>query len=138
MILRDIMTRNVEAISADSSLAEAADRMARLDIGFLPVIESDRVVGAVTDRDLVVRGLAEMMDPKNTPIRDVMTRDLKTLSADDDVEQAARLMENEQIRRLVVTDENGGFVGVVSLGDLSQKLPDLERCGEVLDHVCRP
>jgi CBS domain-containing protein len=138
MKLEDIMTPNVEAISADSSIVAAADRMARLDIGFLPVVESNRVVGAVTDRDLVVRGLAEAHDVKNMEVRDVMTRDLTTLSVDDDVEQAARLMEDRQIRRLVVTDHNGGFVGVVSLGDLSQKMADLARCGEVLDHVCRP
>ena len=138
MKLREIMTRNVEAISADASLLEVADRMARLDIGFLPVIDSKRVVGAVTDRDLVVRGLAEMRDPKATTVNEVMTRDLKTVSADEDVERAARMMEEEQIRRLVVTDDDGGCVGVITLGDLSQKLPDLERCGEVLDHVCRP
>jgi CBS domain-containing protein len=138
MKLREIMTRNVEAISADASLTEAADRMARLDIGFLPVLDNKRVVGAVTDRDLVVRGLAEIRDPKATTVEEVMTRDLKTVSADEDVEQAAKMMEEQQIRRLVVTDDDGGCVGVVSLGDLSQKLPDLERCGEVLDHVCRP
>ena len=138
MKLREIMTRNVEAISADATLVEAADRMARLDIGFLPVIDSERVVGAVTDRDLVVRGLAEILDPKTTKVEEVMTRDLKTLSVDEDVEQAAKLMEEQQIRRLVVTDDDGGCVGVISLGDLSQKLPDAERCGEVLDHVCRP
>lgn len=138
MKLREIMTRNVEAISADASLAEAADRMARLDIGFLPVVDEQRVVGAVTDRDLVVRGVAEMRDPKSTTVEEVMTRELKTVSADEDAEKAAQMMEEEQIRRLVVTDDDGGCVGVITLGDLSQKMSDLERCGEVLDHVCRP
>lgn len=139
MKLKEIMSENVEAISADSTLTEAANTMARLDIGFIPVLEgTNGIAGIVTDRDLVVRAIAEGRDPSKTTVGDIMTKGLETLSPEDDVEQAARLMEEKQVRRLVVKDESGAYVGVVSLGDLAKRTSDHELSGEALEKVCEP
>lgn len=138
MKLREVMSSNVEAISADAPLQEAANMMARLDIGFLPVLDGDRLVGAVTDRDLVVRAIAKGLDASATPVRAAMTEGIETLSPDEDVEKAAELMENRQIRRLVLKDDSGAYLGVVSLGDLAQRTGDHELSGEALEKVSEP
>jgi CBS domain-containing protein len=139
MKLKDIMSRNVEAISADSNLFAAADRMARFDIGFLPVFEDiGGIVGIVTDRDLVIRALADARDPSTTTVGEIMTKGLLTMSPEEDVEQAAKLMEEKQIRRVVLKDQAGAYIGVVSLGDLAQRTHDRELSGEALEKVCDP
>ncbi|QDT50707.1 Hypoxic response protein 1 [Symmachiella dynata] len=138
MKLIDIMTKNVEAVSVETTISAAANVMARHDIGFLPVIEGDKLVGTITDRDIVVRGLAENNNPTTTPVNEIMTKCLETLSPDEDVEQAAALMQEKQIRRLVLQDRDGRYVGVVSLGDIAQHAHDWKMSGESLDKICEP
>jgi CBS domain-containing protein len=139
MKLGKIMSQNVEAISAGSTVVAAAEKMARLDIGFLPVFEeAGEIVGIVTDRDLVIRALAEGRDPAGTSVGDVMSKGLVTVSPEVDVAQAANLMEEKQIRRLVLKDDTGAYVGVVSLGDLAQRTHQRELSGETLEKVCKP
>lgn len=138
MRLREIMSKNVEAVSADATLAEAANIMARLDIGFLPVLDGDQIVGTVTDRDMVVRAVAKTLDSGSTRVREVMTEGVETVLPDDDVTKAAELMEKKQIRRLVLRDEKGAYLGVVSLGDLAQRAKDRELSGEALEKVTEP
>jgi len=138
MWIRDIMTRDVECAWPDDTLQEAALKMKALDVGPLPVCDSDRVVGMLTDRDITIRAVAEGRDPKSTRVRDVMTPNVVSCSEDDPVEEAARLMQERQIRRLLVLDRNQRLVGIVSLGDLAAETGDPHRMGEVLQDVSEP
>ena len=119
MKVSDVMTREVETVHPDATLREAAEKMKALDIGPLPVSDGRQLVGMVTDRDITVRATAEGRDPNTTPVREVMTDTIVSCFVDDDVREAARIMEKEQIRRLVVFDRGKNLVGVVSLGDLA-------------------
>jgi CBS domain-containing protein len=135
MLLKEIMTPNVETISVDASIQEAARKMATADIGFLPVIDETRPVGAVTDRDITIRAVADGRDPMHTRVGDVMTLDIVTVSEDADPEDAARLMKERQVHRVLVVGEHDRFVGVVSLGDLATKTGEEELSDETLRRV---
>jgi CBS domain-containing protein len=115
------MTPNPEGISSDGTLQEAAHYMKDMDVGILPVIEGDSLVGVVTDRDIVVRALAEDRDPAKTRVEEIMSREALTCEEDTDLEEAVRAMEDHQVRRLLVTDSEGKCVGIVSLGDIATK-----------------
>ena len=138
MQLREVMTRDVEVIHPDATLEEAAKRMDALNVGPLPVCDGERLVGMLTDRDIVVRAIAGGRDPKATSVRDAMTRDLVYGFEDQDVREAARLMEEQQIRRLVVLSRDMRLVGIVSLGDLAVETGDDRTTGEVLERVSQP
>jgi CBS domain-containing protein len=138
MWIRDIMTRNVECVWPDDTLQEAALKMKDLDVGPLPVCDYDHVVGMLTDRDITVRAVAEGRDPRSTRVRDVMTRNVVSCSEDDAVEEAARLMQERQIRRLLVLDRDKRLIGIVSLGDLAAEAEDPYRMAEVLQDVSVP
>ena len=114
MQIREIMTRNVETASPLASLQEAAKKMQKRDIGFLPVMSEGVLVGVITDRDITIRAVARGLDPSRTLVEKAMTSDAVVLPENSDLEDAADLMEERDIRRLVVTDENEQPVGVVS------------------------
>jgi len=114
MQIREIMTRNVETASPLMSLQEAAKKMEERDIGFLPVISEGSLVGVITDRDITVRAVSCGLDSKQALVEKVMTPDAIVLPENSDLEDAADLMEEHDIRRLIVTDENDQPVGVVS------------------------
>jgi CBS domain-containing protein len=137
MLIKDIMTRGVETVSPQTTLQEAAARMKTLDVGPLPVCDGDRIEGMVTDRDIVVRGIAEGRDPRTTKVSDVMTRDVVTCSESDDVKVAARTMKEKQIRRLLVVDDKRKVSGIVSLGDVAVEGDD-KMSGDVLEKVSTP
>jgi CBS domain-containing protein len=118
MKIKDIMTKNVAYISPTSSVVEAAQLMQKHNVGSVPVCDQNGVVGIVTDRDIVVRNIAHGKAPLNTQVKDVMTSGVKTVPADMDVNEASRLMSQQQVRRLPVV-ENKQLVGMVSLGDLA-------------------
>ena len=138
MQVKDVMARDVRAIHLDASLEEAAAVMALRDIGPLPVHDGERVVGMLTDRDIVVRAIATGSDPIQTQVRQVMTPAVVWCFEDQDVEEAARLMEEHKIRRLVVLDREERLAGIVSLGDLAVGIGDEQRIGEVLGTVSEP
>lgn len=138
MKLKDVMTHDVQVIEPDAALDEAAELMRRLDAGALPVCDGERLVGMVTDRDLTVRATADGVDPKQVTVRQVMTPDAAYGFDDQDVSDAARIMEEKQIRRLVVLDHDKRLVGIVSLGDLAIKGSDGAIKQEVLEHVSEP
>lgn len=119
MQVKDVMTRSVETVSPESSLQETADRMKALNVGPMPVCENGKLVGMITDRDITVRAVAQGFGAAMGKVRDVMTPDIVFCHEDDDVEEAAQLMKDHQIRRLVVLDRNERLVGIVSLGDLA-------------------
>lgn len=137
MQVKDIMTRGVETVSPETTLQEAAARMKTLDVGPLPVCDGDRIEGLVTDRDIVVRGIAEGRDPRTTRVTEVMSRDVVTCAESDDVKVAARTMKEKQIRRLLVVDDNHKVSGIVSLGDVAVEGDD-KMSGDVLEKVSTP
>jgi CBS domain-containing protein len=138
MQLKEIMTRDVEVIHPNATVEEAAEKMEALDVGPLPVCDGDRLVGMVTDRDITVRATAVGVDPGVVTVRDVMTPDVVYAFEDQDVREAARLMEQHQIRRLVVLDRDKRLVGIVSLGDLAEDTRDEQMSGQVLKGVSEP
>ena len=138
MKLGSIMTGGIESVGPQATLAEAAKKMASQDIGSLPVCaERHKVVGIITDRDITVRAVARGMDPNQTRVEEVMTREVLSCSSEADVEQACALMEKRQVRRLLVTGEDESPVGIVSLGDIALCLRE-SQSGEVLRKVSEP
>ncbi len=119
MKIREIMSPNVRCTSPDSTLVEAASLMKQLDTGVVPVCEDDQLAGILTDRDLAIRSTASGYNPNRTTVREVMSRGVVYVFEDQTVEQAERLMEKMQIRRLPVLNEERRLVGIVSLGDLA-------------------
>jgi CBS domain-containing protein len=119
MKVNQIMTAHASCVAPDNTLVEAAGLMRELDVGALPVCDGDRVEGMVTDRDIVLRGVADGRDANTATVRDVMSPGAISVFADQEVEEVARLMEEKQIRRLPVLNRSHRIVGIVSLGDLA-------------------
>lgn len=138
MLLRDVMTRHIEEIPPQASLQDAAEKMKSLDVGALPVCENDKLIGMLTDRDIAIRAIADGRDPKNTRVSDAMTPDVCYCFEDEDVDKAVKLMEQRQIRRLIVMDHDKHAVGIVSLGDLATRIGNDRLSGEVLEKVSEP
>jgi CBS domain-containing protein len=138
MKIKDVMTRAVETVRPDQTLQEAAAKMKSLDVGPMPVTEGDRLVGMLTDRDIVVRGVAEGRDSRTSKVRDAMTSDVVCCKEDDDVKEAAKQMKDRQIRRLVVVDAQQRVAGIVSLGDIAVDTSDEKMSGRVLEEVSKP
>ena len=138
MKLKDIMTREVEIVHPDQSLKEAAQKMRVRDIGFLPVCDGDRVLGVVTDRDLILRATADGADPQTRIGQQYVTTPAVYCFDDEDVEAAAKLMEEHQIRRLIVLNrDNDRLVGVISLGDIATRGKE-KTSAKVLQSVSEP
>jgi CBS domain-containing protein len=138
MTLRDIMTTDVHVIAPDATIQAAARLMQNYDIGSVPVCDGTRLQGVITDRDIAIRAVAEARDPLVVLVRDIMTPDVVYGTEDQSVEEAARLMEREQIRRLVVLDADKNLVGVVALGDLATKTRDDSLAGGALEAISQP
>ncbi len=138
MQVQEVMTRGVEVVHPDTTLEKAAAKMERFDIGLLPVCEDDRLVGTLTDRDITVRSVAHGEDPTTDRVRDVMTPEVVYCFEDQDMDDAARLMQEKQIRRLPVLNRDKRLVGIVSLGDLAVETGDEKLAGETLEQVSEP
>jgi len=135
MKVSEVMTTDVKIADPSRTIQDAAKLMDKNDCGSLPVGEGDRLVGMITDRDLVVRALAAGM-PANTPIRDVMTRELKYCFENDEIEDVAENMSDIQMRRLPVLNSKKRIVGIVSIGDLARS--DENCAGEALAAIAHP
>lgn len=140
MQVKSVMTRGAECVRPDDSLQQAARKMKNLDVGPLPVCgDNDRLVGMLMDRDIVVWAVAEGIDTRSARVRDAMTEGINYCFEGDDVTEAARLMRERQIRRLVVLNEDKHLVGIVSLGDLAVETGgDAEVAGKTLEEVSQP
>ena len=138
MQVKDIMTHDVSAIHRDATLEEAATAMALRDVGPLPVHDGERLVGMLTDRDIVVRAIATGLDPIQARVCQVMTPAVVYCFEDQDVQEATRIMEEHKIRRLVVLNRTERLVGIISLGDLAIGTGDEKRVGEVLEEISLP
>jgi CBS domain-containing protein len=120
MKVAECMSPDIETVTPEQPIREAAQFMLRSDTGVLPVLDSDNLIGMITDRDIAVRAVAEGRGP-DTPVRDVMTDDALFVYDDQDVEDAAVMMSDAQVRRLAVKNrENDTLVGVISLADISR------------------
>jgi CBS domain-containing protein len=120
MKVSEIMSTDVECVSPDEDLRSLATTMKTLDVGFIPICENERLVGTVTDRDIVIRGVAEGCDINECRARDVMTKDIVWCFEDEDVSAIARKMQENEVRRMLILNRDKRLVGVVSLGDVSK------------------
>jgi CBS domain-containing protein len=119
--IADIMSTDVRTVQPQDSLRRAAQCMQELDVGALPVCDGERLLGMVTDRDIAVRAIADGLNPDEACVSDIMTPDVAFCTADQDAEEAKRLMGARQVRRLPVIDDSRRLVGIVSLGDLATR-----------------
>ena len=120
MQAKEIMSRNVECMAPETGIIDAAKRMKSLDVGFLGVCENDRIAGAVTDRDIVIRAVAEGKILNQCKVRDVMTKDAFWCFEDQSIDEVAEFMAKKEIRRVLILNHDKRLVGVVSLGDLAK------------------
>ena len=132
-LVRDVMTRKAEWIGPETTLQDAAKKMRDKEIGSLLVGEDDRIIGMVTDRDIACRGVAQNLNPATTPVRKVMTEKIVWCFDDQEVEDAAHLMEGKKVRRLAVMNRKKRMVGLLSVDDLAHRMHELS--GEILDQV---
>ena len=137
MKVRDMMTTKLVTCGPDDTLSIAARNMQAKDIGSCPVVERDKLVGLVTDRDITVRAVAKGMDPNSTMVRDVMTTSLITGDPDMSAEDACELMAENQIRRLPIV-EGHRLVGMISLADLAMDLEEEDMLADMLTRISVP
>jgi len=137
MQLKEIMTSAVHTVVPGCSLVDAAKQMESCDIGWLPVSTGKKVVGIITDRDIAIRAIAKGLDSSRTKVEDVMTREVFSCRSDSSVSDVCNLMENKQVRRLVIKDGNDDLCGIVSLADVALQTDDAQS-GEVLKKVSQP
>ncbi len=136
MFVREVMTRHAETVGADEPLEAAARKMRELGIGALPVLDGGQLAGIVTDRDLAIRGVAAGADPRLVRVREAMTAQVIACREDDDVEEAARVMEERAVRRVMVLDREGDLSGMLSVEDLAGASTAL--AAAVLRHAREP
>ncbi len=134
--IRDLMTTNPKTVDPSAKVVDAARLMRQEDVGPVPVVENgDRLAGIVTDRDIVVRVVAEGGDPQSTTVGEIMSRDLVTVDPDQPLDEALRLMATHQVRRLPVAEEDGRLVGIVAQADVATELGDDRLTGEIVEKI---
>ncbi|HRW05060.1 MAG TPA: CBS domain-containing protein [Caldilineaceae bacterium] len=138
MLLKEIMTPNVEVVRPDATLQEAATKMKALNVGSLPVCTGKRIQGMITDRDITTRAVAAGQDPTQTKVQDIMTPDLHYCFDDQPVSEAAGLMQRYQIRRLPIVNRSNELVGIVALGDIAVDVDNHPLAGTTLETVSIP
>jgi CBS domain-containing protein len=138
MKISEIMSLEPEVIAPDAKLSKVAALMKSLDVGMIPVCDGDKLRGMVTDRDIVLRGVAEGRDTRELTASDVMTPEVIYCFEDQSVDEASELMERNQIRRLVVLNRDKRLSGILSLGDIAYKGTDTAHAGETLREVSEP
>jgi CBS domain-containing protein len=135
--VRDVMTTRPRAVSADTPLSQVADLMATEDVGAVPIVDGDRLIGMVTDRDIVVRVVAKGKDPRGMRAVEASSQELVTVGPDQDLDEALRLMASHQVRRLPVIDDEERLVGVVSQADVALEVKE-KKAGEMLEDISQP
>ncbi|MDB5752142.1 MAG: histidine kinase [Ramlibacter sp.] len=134
--IQDVMTRDVQTVSPQETVQRAAQLMDELNVGAIPVLDGDKLVGMITDRDITVRSTAAGQDPGSTKVTDVMSTDVRTCTMDQSVQDVLDQMADVQIRRVPVLDDSGKIIGIVSLGDVATKhTADVDRA---LDEISSP
>jgi CBS domain-containing protein len=136
--LREVMTTNVTTLMPSATVQDAAQQMKALNVGSIPICERNQLLGMLTDRDIVVRVIAERHNPETQQIQDVMTPQVDYCYEDQDVEEAAQIMQDRQIRRLPIIDRDNRLVGIVSLGDLAVKTNEEKTMAQALEQISLP
>ena len=134
--VRDAMSERPRCVTPETPVGEAARLMSQEDVGSLPVVDGERLVGVVTDRDIVVRAVAEGKDPRGMPVREVASVDLVTIHEDDDLSDALEAMARHQVRRLPVVDRQERVVGVLAQADVALEAKE-KQAGELLEEISR-
>jgi CBS domain-containing protein len=134
--ITDVMSANPCAIDASKPVAYAAKMMKQEDVGLAPIVEGDRLVGALTDRDIVTRVVAEGRDPQSVSVREVASTDLVTIDPQQDLDEALRLMASNQVRRLPVVAEDGRLVGVLAQADVAREAKD-KQTGQLVEEISK-
>ena len=134
--VKDAMTSDVKTAAPSQSLTDVARLMKQEDVGSVPVVDGERLIGMVTDRDIVVRGIADGSDPHAIKAGDIASREVVTVRPDDDLDEALRLMGQHQVRRLPVVDD-GHLVGVVAQADMAQEAKEKD-VGHVVEEISKP
>jgi CBS domain-containing protein len=132
--IRDLMTENPCSIDAAKSVAYAAKMMRDEDVGLAPIVEGDKLIGTLTDRDIAIRVVAEGKDPDQTTVREVASTNVVTIDPQQDLDEALRLMAKHQVRRLPVVEEDGRLVGVVAQADVAREGDD-RQTGQVVQEI---
>src|ERR671931_1868054 len=134
--IRDLMTANPCSIDADKSVAYAAKMMRDENVGLAPIVEGDKLIGTVTDRDIAIRVVAEGKDPEQTTVREIASTNIVTIDPQQDLDEALRLMAKHQVRRLPVVEEDGRLVGVVAQADIARAADDA-RTGGLVEKISK-
>jgi CBS domain-containing protein len=134
--VRDAMTESPRTIGRDAAIVEAALIMRDEDVGIVPIVDGDKLVGTLTDRDIAIRVVAEDKDPKTTKAEEVASREIVTVDPEQDLDDALRLMARHQVRRLPVVEEDGKLVGIVAQADIAKHATD-GQTGELVEEISR-
>ena len=132
--INDVMTKDPCSIDADKPVAYAAKMMRDEDVGLAPIVEGQKLIGTLTDRDIAIRVVAEGKDPESTTVREVATTRLVTVDPEQDLDEALRLMAQNQVRRLPVVEEDGRLAGVVAQADVAKHTSD-EKTGDLVEQI---
>jgi CBS domain-containing protein len=135
--VREVMTARPRSVTPQTHLNDVAQLMEADDVGAIPVVEGDRLVGIITDRDIVVRAIAKGKDPRGMPASEVSSREMVTVDPEDDLSDALKLMAQYQVRRLAVVEEGDRLVGVVSQADVALHTKE-KNSGELLEDISQP
>jgi CBS domain-containing protein len=134
--VRDVMTDRPRCVTLETPISEVAQLMESEDIGSLPVLEGDQLAGMITDRDIVLRAVAKGKDPRGMPVREVASRELVTVYAEDDLSSALNKMASQQVRRLPVVDEDNRLVGVLAQADVALEVKE-KTVGEMVEEISK-
>lgn len=134
--VHEVMTDNPRCVTAETLVSEAAQLMESEDVGSLPILDGEQVAGVVTDRDIVIRAIAHGKDPRGMPVREVASRDLVTIRADEDLSEALKLMASHQVRRLPVVDDDNRLVGVLAQADVAIEVKE-RAVGEMVEEISK-
>ena len=133
--VRDVMTPNPECVSERDSIRDAARIMKDQDTGVVPVVDGKKVIGLITDRDIVVRGIAEGRDVSNASVNELMTKNVRSVKEDTPLNEVLDLMSSAEIRRVPVVNANDELVGIVSLGDIASNTNQDNRVGKAVEDI---
>ena len=134
--VHEVMTDRPRVVTPETTVSEVAQLMKNDDIGSLPILDGEQLAGMVTDRDIVIRAIAEGKDPRGMPVREVASRELITVNADQELSSALQLMASQQVRRLPVVDDDGRLVGILAQADVAVEAKEKD-VGEMVEEISK-
>ena len=134
--VHEVMTDRPRVVTPETTVSEAAQLMKNDDIGSLPILDGEQLAGMVTDRDIVIRAIAEGKDPRGMPVREVASRELVTVHADEELSSALQLMASQQVRRLPVVDDDGRLIGILAQADVAVEAKEKD-VGEMVEEISK-